>query len=198
MRCVLLALVLAGVQVADAQVDSSVGGALRSLSARAGVVFVGQVTSAEREGGVFEVRFSVQQVVQGQVGATYAVREWAGLWAGGQQRYVVGQRAMWFFHAPNAAGLSSPVDGMEGIVPLVPMGADAVPLLDVRRLATRVQRAVGEPMQAEAVSLTDAVASVVAMEAVEPRRKTLPGGWRPMPIQKPGQMRTTEGAHGAQ
>jgi hypothetical protein len=177
-------------------VDTSVGGALRNLASRAGVVFVGQVVAVERSGGVVEVRFSVQQVVQGAVGATFTLHEWAGLWAGGQQRYAVGQRAMWFLNAPNGAGLSSSVDGMEGVVPLVPMGANAAPLLDVRRLATRIQRAVGQPMMVEAVALPEAVASLATGK--EPGVRELPGGWRPMPIKVQGQMRVLEEPHAAQ
>lgn len=177
-------------------VDTSVGGALRSLASRAGVVFVGQVMAVERSGGVVEVRFSVQEVVQGAVGATYTLREWAGLWAGGQQRYAVGQRALWFLNAPNGAGLSSSVDGMEGVVPLVPMGADAAPLLDVRRLATRIQRTVGQPMTVEAVVLPEAVASLATGK--EPGVRELPGGWRPMPIKVQGQVRVVGEPHAAQ
>jgi hypothetical protein len=168
-------------------VDSTVGDALRSLAARAGVVFVGQVTRIERKGGVVEISFAVQQAVAGRVGAIYKLREWGGLWAGGQARYRVGQRAMFFLRAPHGganvgAGLSSPVDGMDGVVPLVPMGADAVPLLDVRRLATRVLRARGQPMVGEAVVLQDAARIVSAgkMEPkLEPALVQLPRNMRP-------------------
>ena len=84
--------------------DSSVGAALRSLASRAGVVFVGRVTAIVPQGGVVEVSFAVEQQVLGMVGETYSLREWAGLWAAGQQRYRVGQRAMFFLHAPGVAG----------------------------------------------------------------------------------------------
>jgi hypothetical protein len=123
--------------------------------------------------------------VLGSVGEVYTVREWAGLWAGGQQRYTVGQRAMFFFHAPGAGGLSSPVDGMEGVVPLVPMGASAEPVLDVRRLAARVVRARGAALEGDgAASLADAVA--VARQwrsrAAEPGRMALPAAMQPRPV----------------
>jgi hypothetical protein len=162
--------------------DTSVGGALRSLASRAAVVFAGQVQTIERKGGVVEVVFRVDQVMQGDVGATYTLREWGGLWSAGEQRYRVGQRAMMFLHAGSVGGLSSPVDGMEGVVPVVPMGADAVPLLDVRRLATRVQRLQGAPMRGEAIALNEAVAVVYAwkkLQRVEPQEKRLPAGWKP-------------------
>lgn len=166
--------------IAEGHVDASVGEAMRSLAARAGVVFVGQVVSVERKGGVVEVEFRVDHAVQGPVGSTYRLREWAGLWSAGQQRYIPGQRAMVFLRAPNGAGLSSPVDGMEGVVPVVPMGADAAPMLDVRRLAARVQRSVGEPMRGESVTLQGAVAAV--RQRGEPELRALPEGWLPKPV----------------
>jgi hypothetical protein len=155
--------------------DATLGDAIRNLATRAGVVFVGQVTSIEHKSDIVEVHFAVQQTVQGTVGTTYTLREWAGLWPQGEQRYTLGQRAMIFLHPTSTAGLSSPVDGMEGIVPLVPMGADTTPLLDVRRLATRIKRPVGLPMTSEAVSLDDAIAAVKASAGpIEPLPRWLP------------------------
>lgn len=164
--------------------DTSVGGAMRRLASRAGMVFVGQVIRVEHRGGVVEITFKVDEVVQGKVGATYTLREWGGLWIAGQQRYPLGQRAMFFLRTPTDSGLSSPVDGMDGVVPVVPMGGHAAPLLDVRRLATRVQRAVGEPMRGEAVALTDAVTAVRG-GAQEPSLQRLPSGWLPKPVGRP-------------
>jgi hypothetical protein len=180
---------LAPAQTEAAQIaapDTSVGAALRNLASRAGVVFVGQVTGIQRQGGVVEVRFSVQRAVLGPVGATYTLREWAGLWAAGQPRYAVGQRAMIFLHAPSAAGLSSPVDGMDGIVPLLPTATNTPPLLDIRRLAARVQRAPGAPLAAAdtgGLALVDAVTVVSAWKTagVEPALRPLPDGARPRP-----------------
>jgi hypothetical protein len=167
---------------------ASVAGVLRSLASRAGLVFVGQVQSIVPKAGVVEITFQVQQPVIGVVGGTYVLREWAGRWTGGQQRYRVGQRAMFFLHAPSAAGLSSPVDGMAGIVPLVPMGANAGSLLDVRMLATRVARPVGSPMvdaESGAIALADAetvVSSWQAEQVPEPAKLLLPVGVRPRPV----------------
>jgi len=151
-----------GQQAGGAAVDlpaTSVAGVLRSLASRTGVVFVGQVQRIVPKDGVVEITFLVQQPVMGVVGGTYVEREWAGRWSGGQQRYWVGQRAMFFLYAPSAAGLSSSVDGMAGVVPLVPMGAKADPLLDVRMLTTRVVRPAGSPMRDAglgAIALADA------------------------------------------
>lgn len=172
----------------EGQMDASVGEAMRSLASRSGVVFVGQVAAVKPHGGVVDVIFRVERAVQGSPGAVYTLREWAGLWSAGQQRYAPGERALLFLQAPSAAGLSSPVDSMDGVVPLVPMGADAAPLLDVRRLAARVHRAVGEPMRGEAVYLSDAVTAM--RSSAEPAPHSLPSAWpqpsRPLAIARAG------------
>jgi hypothetical protein len=171
---------------------ASVAGVLRGMAARAGVVFVGQVQRIVPRAGVVEVTFLVQQPVLGVVGGTYVMREWAGRWTGGQRHYWVGERAMFFLHAAGGAagdggvGLSSPVDGMMGVVPVVPMGAGAGAgaLLDVRWLAARVQRAVGAPMVDAAtggMALSDAVRVVARWQSspeMEPERVVLPVGVR--------------------
>jgi hypothetical protein len=173
----------------EARPESSVGAVLGSMSSRAAVVFVGQVVRIERpaNGGVVEVAFRVDRAVLGQVGSMYTLREWAGLWVAGQQRYRVGQRAMVFLHAANEAGFSSPVGGMEGVVPMVPMGEDAEPLLDVRWLAARVVRSVGEPIadaEGGAIALSEAIQAVVQGGRGEPVREPveqpLPVGIRPV------------------
>ena len=161
---------------------------MRSLTARAGVIFVGEVEKIRPTGGVMEIIFGIQQRVVGDLGDTYILREWAGRWAAGQQHYRVGQRAMIFLNAPNAAGLSSPVDGMAGVIPLIPMGADAEPLLDVRALSTELQRPVGAPLADSdfgAVALVDALAIVKGAgtgDLPRPIRRPLPVGLRPMPV----------------
>lgn len=160
----------------------SVGGELRAMAARAGVVFVGEVQRIVPKEGVVEITFLVQRPVLGVTGGRYVMREWAGRWTGGQQRYRVGQRAMFFLHAPSAAGLSSPVDGMAGVVPLIPMGANADAVLDARWLMARVVRRVGDSMgEADqgAVALTDAVMVVRHWRTettMEPTRRSLPAG----------------------
>jgi hypothetical protein len=163
----------------------SVGAELRLLGSRAGVVFVGQVEKIESKDGVVEITFSVQQPVLGVVGGSYVMREWAGRWTGGQQHFQVGQRAMFFLHAPSAAGLSSAVDGMAGAVPVVPMGTNGAALLDVRWLATRVRRAAGAPLAGvTAIALGDGVSVTKSWQtggAAEPRGVRLPEGLLPQP-----------------
>ena len=177
---------------------TSVGVALRGLAARAGVVFVGQVQSIVPKDGVVEITFLVQQPLVGVVGATYVMREWAGRWTGGQQRYRVGQRAMFFLHAPSAAGLSSSVDGMAGVVPLIPMGVNTDALLDVRMLGARVVRPVGSPMadaELGAIALIDAktvVRNWRVEQQIEPAKRMLPAGVRPLPVSERPLMEQTD------
>lgn len=188
LRWVLLAISLswgvAATSAVDAQVaqpDSSVGAALQNLASRAATVFAGQVISIQRHGGVVEIVFRVDTPVVGEVGSTYTLREWAGMWPPGQWRYTVGERAMVFLHGVSPAGLSSAVDGGEGVVPLM-RGTDGTQLLDVRRLATRVLRPLGSPLpdaNTGAISLADAVQIVTEWRtgtAREPSRRPLPPG----------------------
>src|SRR3954469_7314069 len=72
--------------------------ALHAMSDEAGVIFVGEVISIRqkpgRGGGTgwVEINFRVDQAVRGSnAGDTYTLREWAGLWEGGEERYRPGQ-----------------------------------------------------------------------------------------------------------
>lgn len=168
---------------AQAQVptpDTTLGVALRNLASRAGVAFVGQVTQIERTGDVVLVHFRVDQNLLGDAPNPYILREWAGLWPHGEQRYYPGQRAMVFLHTPASSGFSSPVDGAEGMVPVIPQGAENTPLLDVRRLDTRLLRNVGDPLPdstTSAILLTDAATVVQRWHDptwTEPVRRPLP------------------------
>ena len=68
--------------------------------------------------GVVEIEFAVEDAVRGVSGGTYTLREWAGLWPAGDEPFRVGQRYLMLLHAPGAAGLSSPVGGMDGAIPI--------------------------------------------------------------------------------
>ena len=99
--------------------------ALHQLSDAAGVIFVGEVIAIRHlaggsaASGVVEIDFRVDQAVRGcPTGGIYMLREWAGLWSGGDQRYRVGQRLLMLLHTPGAAGMSSPVGGMDGAIPI--------------------------------------------------------------------------------
>ncbi len=73
--------------------------------------------------GIVEVQFNVEQAIRGCSGTTFTLREWGGLWAANDTRYHVGQRLLMLLHAPAATGLSSPVGGMDGAIPLRASGA---------------------------------------------------------------------------
>ncbi len=151
--------------------QTGLAGEFASLASRAALIFVGQVASIERHGGAVEIVFNVEQTVMGAPGAQYRLREWAGLWPQGQFRYTVGQRALVFLHGSvssnngKAAGFASPVDGAEGVVPVIVQGANAPELLDVRRLGTALLRAAGTPLATEAtgaIQLTEALPLIAA------------------------------------
>lgn len=128
LRVTLAAAFLGGVGLAGQVPAQTLEGALRRMSDRAAVVFVGQVTAIRRvdggvaASGVVEIEFRVDKAVRGCSVGVYVLREWAGLWAANDARYRVGQRRMMLLHAPGAGGLSSPVDGMDGAMPIRGVG----------------------------------------------------------------------------
>jgi hypothetical protein len=121
---------------------------------QADVIFAGQVLAIRRpDNGVVEVDFRVDQAIRGcSAGTTYTLREWDGLWVVNNQRYRVGQRLLMLLHAPGAAGMSSPVGGLDGAIPIRQGGSAAQaadstagpqrPYVDLRWLGTRLPRAV--------------------------------------------------------
>ena len=128
---------------------------LHQVSDKADVIFAGQVLAIRRPNeGVVEVEFRVDQAIRGcTAGTPYILREWAGLWAGDNQRYRVGQRLLMLLHAPSSAGMSSPVGGLDGAIPIRQGGGvapsqsdDATaaqpPYVDLRWLGVRVPHAV--------------------------------------------------------
>ncbi len=106
---------------------------LHQFSDKADVIFAGQVLAIRRPNdGVVEVEFRVDQAIRGcTAGTPYVLREWAGLWAGDNQRYRVGQRLLMLLHAPSAAGMSSPIGGLDGAIPIRQGGAAMAPGDDV-------------------------------------------------------------------
>ncbi|CAN5722821.1 hypothetical protein BH10ACI4_BH10ACI4_35010 [soil metagenome] len=97
----------------------TVEAALHAMSDAAGVIFTGQVVAVRHRSDVVEVEFRVDQAVRGcSAGETYVLREWAGLWTGGDARYRIGQRLLMLLRTPGAGGMSSPVGGMDGAIPI--------------------------------------------------------------------------------
>jgi hypothetical protein len=154
---VLLASV-AHAQASPGDPDTTVEDALHHMSDQAGIVFLGEVIAIRhREGdngasGLVEVEFRIDQAVRGcTTGGTYVLREWAGLWSGGDQRYRIGQRLLMLLHTPGAAGVTSPVGGMAGAIPIrgsasairasgAASTATTPPVADLRWVGTRILR----------------------------------------------------------
>lgn len=129
----LLAVSVAQGQTSATMPPQNVEEALHQMSDKAGVIFAGEVTAVrwqdggDAAAGVVEVEFRVDQAIRGcTAGTPYILREWAGLWTGGVQRYRVGERRLMFLHDPSASGLSSPMGGMDGAVPIYGSSAPLV------------------------------------------------------------------------
>jgi hypothetical protein len=181
-------------QTAPVASPQTVVDVLHQLSDKADVIFAGQVIAVRRPNGAdwVEVEFRVDQAIRGcSVGTPYVLREWAGLWAGGNQRYRVGQRLLMLLHAPSAAGMSSPVGGLDGAIPIRQGGTAAPfadtatppqrPFVDLRWLGTKLPRAVlyhsestraakpaGAPMSFLAQGQTVSVATSGSITSVAP------------------------------
>ena len=124
---------------------SSLEDALHSLYQRAQVVFTGEVTSVERTGDAVVVTFRVEDGIRGAAsGSSYALREWAGLWADDPARYVVGERRLMLLHANSVCGFASPAGGVSGAIRL---HGDAVQgTADLRWVAAQVASTRTAPM----------------------------------------------------
>ena len=147
-------------QASSANGAQTVTDILHQMSDRADVIFLGQVLTVHLpEGGspasgIVEIQFRVDEAIRGcKTGQPYVLHEWGGLWAGGSRRYRVGQRLLMLLHAPGAGGLSSPVGGLDGAIPIRQSAVGAsleknatpppsLPFVDLRWLGARVPRAV--------------------------------------------------------
>jgi len=119
---------------------------LSPLMRAAGTIFSGQVTSVRmvpaQAGAVacVEIRFRVSHGFRGvHAGQELVIREWEGLWARGPH-YRVGERLMLFLYPPGASGLTSPVGGASGRLPVddsgrivTPHSAHPIPYRDFAR-----------------------------------------------------------------
>jgi hypothetical protein len=135
---------------------------LHEMSDKADIIFVGQVVAIRPHdgggmgAGFVEVNFQIDQAIRGCTGGTYSLREWGGLWSGNADRYQVGQRLLMMLRAPGASGMSSPVGGLDGAIPIRGMAdgsplataAPAVPMADLRWLGAKVLHPVSYVLQA--------------------------------------------------
>lgn len=132
---------------------------LHQMSDLAGVIFIGQVTDIRRKAGqqgasgIVEVDFQINQAVRGcTAGEIYTLNEWAGLWQADDNRYRRGQRLLMMLHTPGPSGIASPVDGMDGAIPVravtsnpqlltaSDVGSSQPLVADLRWIATRTAR----------------------------------------------------------
>jgi hypothetical protein len=177
--CLLLA-VVAGLmasmtwgQVAASVAPQTVTDVLHQMSDEADVIFMGQVLAVRlpradgAASGIVEIEFRVDEAILGcTAGEPYVLREWGGLWAGGTQRYRVGQRLLMLLRAPSGGGMSSPIGGLDGAIP-IRQSADSVlvnhstppslPFVDLRWLGARLPRAVSylsEPVRTASTTST--------------------------------------------
>jgi hypothetical protein len=185
---------------------------LHQFSDKADVIFAGQVlTIRSPNDGVVEVEFRVDQAIRGcRAGTPYVLREWAGLWAGRNQRYRVGQRLLMLLHAPSAAGMSSPIGGLDGAIPIrqgsaaMAPGDDVAtpsqpPYVDLRWLGARLQRALSyrtesapavEPVDLQTPSFGEQAARVPAsrsirsLAAIKPASDNSSGSYASVPAQQ--------------
>jgi hypothetical protein len=177
-------LLLASLAHAQTTVDSdiTVEDALHDMSEQAGVVFLGEVIAirhiAGEDGasGVVEVDFHVDQAVRGCVtGSTYILREWAGLWTGGDQCYRIGQRLLMLLHSPGAGGVTSPVGGMAGAIPIrgsasslqatATASTTPSPVADLRWVGTRLQRPIAYRDPSTPLATASSTPAVTASDA---------------------------------
>ena len=101
------------------------GATLEQLSRHAGFIFRGRVLRVERlrpaagSPATVQVTFQVLEGIRGtRTGDHLTIREWAGAWPAGRPRYRVGQELLLFLYPPSRLGLTSPVGGDAGILPL--------------------------------------------------------------------------------
>jgi hypothetical protein len=159
----------AAVSVVAQAIPQTVEDVLRVMSDKAAIVFAGQVTAVRPHedgaaaSGYVEIDFHVDEAIRGCAsGETYTLREWAGLWAGNPHRYRVGQHLLMLLHAPGLSGLSSPVGGMDGMIPIRAGGAAPAsaaastispsPVADLRWLGTELLHPVSYMLHASMAS----------------------------------------------
>lgn len=108
--------------------------ALHQMLSESGIVFTGQVTAIRRveaangSTGILEIDFAVDDAILGTTpNSTYILREWAGVAPNSDSTFLVGRRYLMLLHAPGPSGLSSPVGGPDGAIPILPTAEAASP-----------------------------------------------------------------------
>jgi hypothetical protein len=116
-----------------AQVPATTTALLQRMASQSGRIFLGHVVAIRLLGEpanrsfpdwpdgsrMVEITLQVEDCVRGcGAGQSIVMHEWASLWRGQPHRYSVGQRAVWMIYPENVAGMSSPVNGMMGVLPV--------------------------------------------------------------------------------
>jgi hypothetical protein len=165
--------------------------ALHAMAELAGVIFTGQVVAVRGAGakgspGVVEIDFAVEDAVRGVSGGIYTVREWAGLWPGGDAPFHVGQSYLMLLHAPGRGGLSSPVWGMDGAIPIRGEAPAVGPDAGGQDAAGTVQndRITVNPMHTQ-VGAANAIAPPVAASANDGDARVVDLSWVGTRIMRP-------------
>lgn len=128
--------IVPGKGAAAGTVPAGTSDALMDMAAAASVIFAGYVEAVTRNdaAGYVDVQFRIDQALRGCPSTgVYVLREWAGLWSGRADRYAVGQRRLMLLPARGPSGMSAPVGGMDGAIPIVGTGAE--PLLGAGGIA---------------------------------------------------------------
>lgn len=127
----LVVFLCATVHAQSAPPPSTTEDALRQMFDQAAIIFTGQVTAVRHAAspngstGTLEVDFSIDDAIRGTTAhTTYTLREWAGLAPDSDASFLVGHRYLMLLHSPGPSGLTSPVGGPDGVIPLLP-GDDA-------------------------------------------------------------------------
>lgn len=151
-----------GVFAAAQTAPQSLEAVLHRMSDNAAIIFVGQVIAIRphveqgSSSGYVEVEFQINRPIRGCNSGTYILREWSGLWQGNANRYRVGQHLLMFLHTPSPSEMTSPVDDMNGAVPLRAGGAESSSsqadaqneIADLRWLGAEVERSSGFTLHA--------------------------------------------------
>ena len=170
--------------------SQTIEAALHQMSDQAAVIFVGTVADVQRKegngigSGVVEIRFDLEQPIRGCSGSSYTLREWGGLWAANDARFHVGEHLLMLLHAPSSTGLSSPVGGMDGAIPLRASGAgvrpadastaSAEPVADLRWIGAKLTRTMAYANASTASGVRARSTSPVPTHSSEPQASSIP------------------------
>ena len=127
---------------------------LRQMLGQSGLVFTGQVTAIRHSGAIVEIDFAVEDAVLGIApNTTYTLREWIETSPAAASQFEIGRRYLMFLHAPGPGGLSSPVGGPDGAIPILPGNEAASPTTpDI--LGLTAQSALTQPTASTAANTT--------------------------------------------